>query len=157
METPQPLQATCTGLEFKAKNYHKRKKINLTHWFGCIRTNTVPNPNRQHQPRGCFLRVLLQMVATATTSMVHLGLLCPVPAPHHPHNGKSGSQDCCWLTLRATQRCLLQQGLHAPQTHLWEQLATGDGESALGEVALCSRRNALHDLMGFCLSDAFLS
>lgn len=30
-------------------------------------------------------------------------------------------------------------------------------ESAPGEVALYSRRNALHDLMGFCFSDAFLS
>lgn len=30
-----------------------------------------------------------------------------------------------------------------------KRLSTGDGESALGEVALYRRRNALHDLMGF--------
>ncbi|KAM9637402.1 LOW QUALITY PROTEIN: MORN repeat-containing protein 2 [Morphnus guianensis] len=30
----------------------------------------------------------------------------------------------------------------------------GDGDSALGEMAPCNRRNALHDLIGFCLSDA---
>lgn len=33
-------------------------------------------------------------------------------------------------------------------------LSKGDGDSALGEMAPCNRRNTLHYLIGFCLSDA---
>ncbi|KAM6086467.1 LOW QUALITY PROTEIN: MORN repeat-containing protein 2 [Theristicus caerulescens] len=151
-DSTSPLGNLCqVGVQSKKLYQQEWAIAQVTGCFGCVRTP----PDTQKLPWGCFLRVLLQ---TATGP---LGSALPhASSPPPPQWGSLVVEERVTGVLLAHTLCMAPKGTCSIRACVLQgpisgsSLSAGDGESALGETALCNRRNASHDLIGLCVSDA---
>lgn len=129
----------------------------VTHCIGCVRT---PPPRHTEAAVGVFPQGP-PVERPQPPPRWSIGV-CSAPRwlPTTPTVGSVVVEE--WVTglLLACTLCMAPKGTCSRRACVLQgfisgrSLSKGDGDSALGEMAPRSRRNTLHDLIGFCLSDA---